>query len=75
MPPGLDPEAVHASSPHPRVGDVTMCHHYERASWQDERTEDDERAVDAEADDWMPDGFEEERDVEVDLLTDGGDDA
>lgn len=50
-----------------------MCHHHEHTSWWDERT-DDEDAVDAEDDDWMPEGFEEERDVEVDLLTDGGDD-
>jgi hypothetical protein len=46
-----------------------MCHHYEyeSTSWWDER------AVDAEDDDWTPEGFEEERDVEVELITDGGD--
>lgn len=50
-----------------------MCHHYERESWavDDEPTAD----ADAEDDDWMPEAFEEERDTEVSLLTDGGDDA
>ena len=53
-----------------------MCHHYdhETASWWSERAEaDDEDAVDAADDDWMPEDFEAERDVEVDLVTDGGD--
>jgi len=49
-----------------------MCHHYERdTSWWSERTDDEE--VDAADDDWMPESFEEERDVEVELVTDGGD--
>jgi len=53
-----------------------MCHHYEHesASWWSDRTEDeDEDPVDAADDDWMPEDFEEERDVEVELVTDGGD--
>lgn len=56
------------------MGDVTMCHYheYENASWWSERA-DDEDPVDAADDDWMPDDFEEERDVEVELVTDGGD--
>ncbi|AXG09343.1 hypothetical protein [Haloplanus rubicundus] len=54
------------------MGDVTMCHHHERTSWWTERVEDDE-PVDAADDDWTPEGFEEERDVEVELVTDGGD--
>lgn len=43
-----------------------MCHHYdyESTSWWDERADED---------DWTPEGFEEERDVEVELITDGGD--
>jgi hypothetical protein len=49
-----------------------MCHHREHASWWTERV-DDERVADAADDDWLPDGFEEARDVEVELLTDGGD--
>ncbi|WP_338741174.1 hypothetical protein [Haloplanus salilacus] len=58
------------------MGDVTMCHHYERESWTDERVEDEPTAdVDAEDDDWVPDEFEEERETEVSLLTDGGDEA
>jgi hypothetical protein len=65
-------ERFYASGPHDRVGDVTMCHHYESTSWWSERT-DDEETVDAEDDDWTPDGFEEDRDVEVELVTDGGD--
>ncbi len=53
-----------------------MCHHYERESWTDERVEDEPTAdVDAEDDDWVPDEFEEERETEVSLLTDGGDEA
>ena len=48
-----------------------MCHHHERTSWWTET--EDERA-DAEAeDDWMPEEFEAERDVDVEILTDGGD--
>ena len=49
-----------------------MCHHYEyeSTSWWDERADE---PVDAEDDDWTPEGFEEERDVEVELITDGGD--
>jgi hypothetical protein len=55
-----------------------MCHHYdhETASWWSERAEDEdenEDAVDAADDDWMPEEFEAERDVEVELVTDGGD--
>jgi hypothetical protein len=52
-----------------------MCHHYEHenASWWSERAEDED-PVDAADDDWMPEDFEEERDVEVELVTDGGDD-
>jgi hypothetical protein len=47
-----------------------MCHHYEHdASRWNERA-DDEDAAD---DDWMPEEFEAERDVEVELVTDGGD--
>jgi hypothetical protein len=44
-----------------------MCHHYEyeNTSWWSERADED--------DDWTPEGFEEERDVEVELITDGGD--
>ena len=49
-----------------------MCHHYEyeSTSWWDDHADDQ---VDAEDDDWTPEGFEEERDVEVELITDGGD--
>ncbi|WP_251329855.1 hypothetical protein [Haloplanus pelagicus] len=46
-----------------------MCHHSERTIRWDERAED----IEAEDDDWTPDEFEAEGDVEVDLLTDGGD--
>jgi hypothetical protein len=49
-----------------------MCHHRDHASWWTERA-DDERETDAADDDWLPEGFEEERDVDVELLTDGGD--
>ncbi|MFB6255343.1 MAG: hypothetical protein ABEH58_01220 [Haloplanus sp.] len=56
------------------MGTATMCHHYEyeSTSWWDEQTEDEE-TVDAEDDDWTPEGFEDDRDVEVELITDGGD--
>jgi hypothetical protein len=52
-----------------------MCHHYEyeSTSWLDERDDNDDEPVDAEDDDWTPESFEEERDVEVELITDGGD--
>lgn len=50
-----------------------MCHHYEHdTSWWSERADDED--VDAADDDWLPEDFEEERDVEVELVTDGGDD-
>jgi hypothetical protein len=42
-----------------------MCHHYDRATRRDERADAEER--------WTPDEFEEERDVDVELVTDGGD--
>jgi hypothetical protein len=51
-----------------------MCHHYEydSASWWSERAEDED-PIDAEDENWTPESFEEERDVEVELITDGGD--
>jgi hypothetical protein len=58
------------------MGDVTMCHHYERESWVNDQADNEPAAdADAEDDDWLPDEFEEERDTDVSLLTDGGDDA
>ncbi len=51
-----------------------MCHHHERTSWwtdsEQELAEDDPETAD---DDWTPEEFEADRDVEVELLTDGGD--
>jgi len=56
------------------MGDVTMCHHHEYGteSWWSDEAENEEE-IDAEDDDWMPEGFEEERNVDVELITDGGD--
>ena len=67
-------ERFSVSSPQCPVGDVIMCHHYdhETASWWSDRTEDED-PVDAADDDWMTEDFEAERDVEVELVTDGGD--
>ncbi|MFD1632447.1 hypothetical protein ACOZ4L_06590 [Haloplanus ruber] len=56
------------------MGNVPMCHHHERTSWwtdsEQELAEDDPETAD---DDWTPEEFEADRDVEVELLTDGGD--
>jgi len=54
------------------VGDVTVCHHsYERTPRRGKRAEDDR--TDAANDEWTPEAFEEDDDVDVELLTDGGD--
>jgi len=56
------------------MGNVTMCHHHERTSWwtdPEQAPADDE--TETADDDWMPEEFEADRDVEVELLTDGGD--
>jgi len=51
-----------------------MCHHYDRPIQWDERDEASEE-TDEEEERSTPDEFEEEREVEVELLTDGGGDA
>jgi len=46
-----------------------MCHHYEPDWTVDEADEDTE----TEADEGRPPAFEDDRDVDVEVVTDGGD--
>jgi hypothetical protein len=48
-----------------------MCHHHE-ADWTVSRTVDEDET---EADEGRPPAFEDDRDVEVEVVTDGGDAA
>jgi hypothetical protein len=52
-----------------------MCHHYESTAWWIEHAPNgtEEQPDDDDDERWQPDGFEERRDVKVDLMTDGGD--
>lgn len=52
-----------------------MCHYHDQASWIDDVEDEPTADADTEDDDWLPEEFEAERDTEVSLLTDGGDDA
>jgi hypothetical protein len=48
-----------------------MCHHYE-TDWTARRTVD-EAEDETEADEGRPSAFEDDRDVDVEVVTDGGD--
>lgn len=51
-----------------------MCHHYE-VDWSGRRAVEDESEPDPGADEGRPSAFEDDREVDVEIVTDGGDDA
>lgn len=48
-----------------------MCHHH-TTDWTTKRAVDDEE-TEPDAEEAQPEAFEDDRDVEVEILTDGGD--
>jgi hypothetical protein len=55
-----------------RTVDRTMCHFYHARDRGDERDETDDEADEER---WQPDAFDDERETDVEVLTDGGDAA